>query len=61
MQFNHKEGMVPKREPEPSGKDDDAQEPPEGGFQGIRECIQTPFLNPDPFQSWYRVENVAKV
>ena len=22
---------------------------------------QTPFLNPDPFQQWYRIENVAKV
>ena len=23
--------------------------------------MQTPFLNPDPFQHWYRIENVAKV
>ena len=23
--------------------------------------MQTPFLNPDPFQHWYEVENVAKV
>ena len=22
---------------------------------------QTPFLNPDPFQHWYRVKNIAKV
>ena len=22
---------------------------------------QTPFLNPDPFQQWYGIENVAKV
>ena len=22
---------------------------------------QTPFLDPDPFQQWYRIENVAKV
>ena len=22
---------------------------------------QTPFLNPDPFQQWYRIENVTKV
>ena len=22
---------------------------------------QTPFLNPDPFQRWYGIENVAKV
>ena len=23
--------------------------------------LQTPFLNPDPFQRWYGIENVAKV
>ena len=23
--------------------------------------MQTPFLNPDPFQHWHRVENMAKV
>ena len=23
--------------------------------------LQTTFLNPDPFQQWYRIENVAKV
>ena len=23
--------------------------------------LQTPFLNPDPFQQWYGIENVAKV
>ena len=23
--------------------------------------LQTPFLNPDPFQQWYRIENVTKV
>ena len=23
--------------------------------------LQTPFLNPDPFHPWYRIENVAKV
>ena len=22
---------------------------------------QTPFLNPDPFQQWYGIENIAKV
>ena len=33
---------------------------PGGGPQGIGQHTQTPFLNPDPFQHWYRVENVAK-
>ena len=23
--------------------------------------LQTPFLNPDPFQHWYGIENVATV
>ena len=23
--------------------------------------LQTPFLNPDPFQQWYRIKNVAKL
>ena len=38
--------------PGPSDKNDDAQEPPKGGFQGIRQPTQTPFLSPDPFQCW---------
>ena len=27
----------------------------------MKSSLQTPFLNPDPFQHWYRMENVAKV
>ena len=27
----------------------------------MKTTLQTPFLNPDPFQQWYGVENVAKV
>ena len=45
----------------PSGESDHAQNPPGGGPQGIGQCTQTPFLNPDPFQHWYGVKNVAKV
>ena len=37
------------------------KEPPEGGSGGIKATLQTPFLNPDPFQWWYGIENVAKV
>ena len=44
-----------------SGEDDNAEEPPGGGSQGITQPEQTPFLNPDPFQHWHRVKNVAKV
>ena len=46
--------------PDPSDEDDNAQEPP-GGSQGITQPKQTLFLNPDPFQYWHGVENVAKV
>ena len=45
----------------PSDENDNAQEPPGGGSQGIIQLTQTPFLNPDPFQHWYRVINIAKV
>ena len=38
-----------------------AHKPPGGGPQGVGRCTQTPFLNPDPFQHWYRVKNVAKL
>ena len=27
----------------------------------MKSSLQTPFLNPDPFQCWYGIENVAKV
>ena len=37
------------------------EEPPEGGSRGVEMTSQTPFLNLDPFQQWYRIENVAKV
>ena len=45
----------------PSDKNDNAQGLPGGGPQGVKQFKQTPFLNPDPFQCWYRVENVAEV
>ena len=35
--------------------------PPKGGSRGVKTTSQTPFLNPDPFQRWYRIENIAKV
>ena len=45
----------------PSDKDNEAQEPPGGGFQGVIQPMQIPFLNPDPFHYWHGVENMAKV
>ena len=47
--------------PDPSDENDYAQEPPGGGSQGITQPKQTPFLNSDPFQCWYGVENIARV
>ena len=47
--------------PDPSDENDNAQEPPGGGSQGITQPKQAPFLNLDPFQHWYGVKNVAKV
>ena len=46
---------------DPSGNDQCHKEPPDGGSWGIKTFLQTPFLNLDPFQQWYGVENVARV
>ena len=45
----------------PSDNNECCKEPPEGGSGGIKTTLQTPFLNLDPFQQWYGIENVAKV
>ena len=45
----------------PSKSNKHHKEPPKGGSGGMKPPLQTPFLNPDPFQHWYGVENVAKV
>ena len=37
------------------------KEPPKGGSGSVKSPLLTPFLNPDPFQGWYGIENVAKV
>ena len=61
-QLNGKEGMASKkgaRTPLATGQH--TKEPPDRGFQGIKPPQQTPFLNPDPFQWWHGVENVARV
>ena len=55
--LNHKEGMTPKK---------GAQTPPMKvtilkWHPRCRTHMQTPFLNPDPFQHWYGVKNVAKM
>ena len=47
--------------PGPSGNDKHHKEPPDRGSQGIKTTLHTPFLNPDPFQQWYGVKNIARV
>ena len=44
-----------------SDKSDHTKNHPGGGPQGVGWHAQTPFLNPDPFQCWYGVKNVAIV
>ena len=45
----------------PSKKGDHAEGTPRWDAQGLKCQTQTPFLNPDPFNQWYRIENVARV
>ena len=61
-QLNGKEGMASmKGSLDPSDNNKCHGEPPEGGSQGVKSTSQTPFLNLDLFQWWYRIENVARV
>ena len=61
-QLNGKEGMaMTKGAWTPPMANKCHKEPPEGGSGGIKSPLQTPFLNPDPFQQWYGIGNVAKV
>ena len=46
---------------DPSNNSQCIKEPPDGGSQGVKTTQQTPFWNPDPFQHWHRVENIARV
>ena len=62
-QLNGKEGMAMVKGAWPPLKSTNVghNEPPTGGSKGVESSSQTPFLNPDPFQRWYGMENVAKV
>ena len=51
-----KEGIL-----DPSGKGDHTEGTPRQDAQGIKGHMQTPFLNPNPFNWWYGIENVARV
>ena len=62
MQLNCKEGTASKNGAwAPQAKMTTPKNPQDEGSQGITQLMQTPFLNPDPFQHWHRVKNVAKV
>ena len=61
-QLNGKEGMASmKGALTPPTRMSEHEEPPDGGSRGIKTTLQTPFLNLDPFQQCYRIENVARV
>ena len=47
--------------PDLSGNSQHTKEPPDRGSHGKKPPQQTPFLNPDPFQHWHGVKNVARV
>ena len=61
-QLNGKEGMAMMKDAQtPLTTMNATKSPPKGGSGGIKTASQTPFLNPDPFQQWYGIENIAKV
>ena len=62
MHLNCREGMAPKKGVwTPQKKVTMPKIPQEEAPKALAQCTQTPFLNPDPFQHWYGVKNVAKV
>ena len=61
-QLNGKEGTVTVKGAQIPPKTVNAiKSPQKGGSGGIGPTLQTPFLNMDPFQRWYCMENIAKV
>ena len=50
-----------RREPRPPGKGNHSKGAPRWDAQGVKGHMQTPFLNPDPLNQWYGIENVARV
>ena len=61
-QLNGKEGMVMTKGAQTPPKATSAIKSPQKEAQeACKSSLQTPFLNPDPFQHWYGIENVAKV
>ena len=61
-QLNGKEGMaLMKGALTPLITMNTIKSPPDRGSWGMKTTWQTSFLNPDPFQWWYRIENIARV
>ena len=46
---------------DPSNNSYHTEDSPRRGFQGVKPPQQTPVFNPDPFQHWHVVRNVARV
>ena len=47
--------------PDPSDNSQCIEKLPDRSSQGIKTPQQTPILNPDPFQHWHRIKNIARV
>ena len=60
-QLNGKGDDIKEGSLNPSDNSQCIKGPPDGGSQGIKPPKQTPFLNPDPFQHWHGVKNIARV
>ena len=45
----------------PSRKDCHAKGAPGWDAQGVKHQVWNPFLNPNPFNQWYRIKNIARV
>ena len=45
----------------PQGKATMLKACPKTGHPRYKSCMQTPFLNPNPFNQWYGIKNVARV
>ena len=45
----------------PSRKGNHAKDAPGQDTQGIKHWMQTPFLNPNPFNQWYGIETIARI
>ena len=59
--LNGKEGMATMNEHRPLQQQQMPWRAPRQRFPRCKTTLQTPFLNPYPFQQWYGTKNIAKV